>query len=317
MPVGCPTGISAVTDGAADRSGDCAVAGIGDPERAFAGRDRSGPLPSGIVSVTAPAPVGTIRCTVLSIPSATQMAPSATTSPAGSLPTSTRPITRFFLVSTRRTAASGLLVTQSDPAPRTAARRVAWWRPVVSDEGSGTESATDPRSASTRTARPTPASAIHAESPPTATASTSTSGTIVAMTRRLRMSICISVRSPTLETQIERSSAVTSSGRTPTGTSATTRSLSGSITATELGSTATSGLDRLSATATVAATTASAAPAAISTRPRRRLACAGSRPRARGGSSAGSCSRTACSSSRSSRPGSSPSSSRSARRASR
>ncbi len=146
-----------------------------------------------------------------------------------------------------------MLATHSEPPTSTAARLVGKWFPVVVDVGRGTESATVPRSASTRTARPRRLSAIHAEPAPTASASTSTSGAIVATTRRLPMSICITVPSATLATQTERSSAASASGWTPTGTSATMRPLSGSITATESGSTATSELDRLSATATATA----------------------------------------------------------------
>ena len=174
MPDGSrPTGISALTE----RVAGSIRATV--PSRLFTTQIAPapaaigpGPLPIGIVSVTAP---DAIRCTVLSVLSETHRAPAPTASPAGSLPTSTRSTTRRVAVSTRSTAASSVLATHREPPSSAAAGRVASWLPVSVVVWSGTDSATAPRSASKRRARPRWLSAIQAEPPPTASASTPTS----------------------------------------------------------------------------------------------------------------------------------------------
>ena len=251
------------------------------------------PGPTGMTAVTAP--LESILDTVSSASSATHVPPSPIAIPLGSLPTSI--LESFSPPAAIRTTWDALLATHVTPSPTAITLGLP---PVNTRSPSTTRSTTSLKVGSTREATPRVESSVHNARESAATASTlPPTGRLRRTVRDVGLMFEI-VWSSVLATHTPPMPAVMLSGATPTGVSATTRSVWGSMTATEFAA----AVSRLApppvsatAAAAIAAASSSAPPATMSAPPRARALAGRARCRDDGASSAGSCARIARSSS--------------------
>lgn len=253
-----------------------------------------GSPPSEVVSSTAFSDAGSIRVSVSSASSTTQTAPAPAAMPTGLFPTAK-------LVVLPVDGSNRAIVLTERPAqiePNPIATGFGPMRPCTSAAGaSRTVLATERNSGSRRSSRARRVSAIHTPPAPAASPATVVPGEVVLSTSRRRAETCVTVSSASFATHTFPCAAVTSVGRIPVGTVATTSFEAGSITASELAG-ARSGSASPPGVPTTANSTAmrSSAPPATISAPARRPPTSTPRLRPGGPSISGSWVRIACSS---------------------